>query len=85
MYNESQARIVRIATHPELQRMGYGKRALEQMVAYYQGEIVSLREDDDEEEKDDEEASGGDKADGESTLRTERLRCAALAAPIRFT
>ena len=29
----SGARVVRVATHPELQRMGYGQRALEQLVS----------------------------------------------------
>lgn len=33
------ARIVRIATHPDYQRLGYGKRALELLRQYYQGFI----------------------------------------------
>uniref|UniRef100_A0A182Q3C4 RNA cytidine acetyltransferase n=1 Tax=Anopheles farauti TaxID=69004 RepID=A0A182Q3C4_9DIPT len=33
----SGARIVRIATHPNYQRMGYGKRALNQLKHYYEG------------------------------------------------
>ncbi|XP_050079625.1 RNA cytidine acetyltransferase [Anopheles maculipalpis] len=33
----SGARIVRIATHPNYQRMGYGKRALNQLKLYYEG------------------------------------------------
>uniref|UniRef100_A0A182NDD7 RNA cytidine acetyltransferase n=1 Tax=Anopheles dirus TaxID=7168 RepID=A0A182NDD7_9DIPT len=33
----SGARIVRIATHPNYQRMGYGKRALNQLKYYYEG------------------------------------------------
>jgi len=40
----SGARIVRIATHPDYQGMGYGKRALQQLEAYYRGEITSLSE-----------------------------------------
>ncbi|XP_045453384.1 RNA cytidine acetyltransferase [Melitaea cinxia] len=40
----SGARIVRIATHPSYQRMGYGKRALQQLAAYYSGEIPCLEE-----------------------------------------
>ena len=31
----SGARVVRIATHPDMQRMGYGTRALEQLIQYY--------------------------------------------------
>jgi len=45
----SGARIVRIATHPEYQRMGYGTRALHLLQEYYQGKIVAVREDIDEE------------------------------------
>ena len=40
----SGARIVRIATHPDYQRMGYGKRAIKQLTAFYEGEISSLAE-----------------------------------------
>lgn len=38
------ARIVRIATHPDFLRAGYGKEALRQLEAYYKGDIP-LRED----------------------------------------
>jgi N-acetyltransferase 10 len=40
----SGARIVRIATHPDYQRMGYGKRSIEQITAFYQGDIASIGE-----------------------------------------
>ncbi|RVE48128.1 hypothetical protein evm_007188 [Chilo suppressalis] len=40
----SGARIVRIATHPSYQRMGYGKRALQQLASYYGGDIPCLDE-----------------------------------------
>ena len=35
----SGGRIVRIATHPDFQRAGYGKEALKQLESYYKGEI----------------------------------------------
>jgi N-acetyltransferase 10 len=38
----SGARVVRIATHPAAQRMGYGARALFLLSSYFQGEIVPL-------------------------------------------
>lgn len=41
----SGARFVRIATHPAMQGMGYGSRALQLLGQYYQGEITSLDED----------------------------------------
>jgi N-acetyltransferase 10 len=38
-------RIVRIATHPDYQSMGYGKRTMELLQEYYEGRIISLNED----------------------------------------
>jgi len=40
----SGARIVRIATHPEYQRMGYGSRTIQLLQKYYEGEMVNLSE-----------------------------------------
>eukprot|EP00884_Botryococcus_braunii_P019728 jgi/Botrbrau1/6439/Bobra.0034s0015.1 len=42
----SGARIVRIAVHPDLPKLGYGSRALALLRAYYQGDIVSMEEED---------------------------------------
>eukprot|EP01138_Halocafeteria_seosinensis_P000662 gb/GECG01000678.1/.p1 GENE.gb/GECG01000678.1/~~gb/GECG01000678.1/.p1 ORF type:complete len:1048 (+),score=154.62 gb/GECG01000678.1/:1-3144(+) len=36
----SGARIVRIATHPDATRMGYGKKAMQNLVQYFQGDIT---------------------------------------------
>ena len=36
--------MVRIATHPDFQRMGYGSRALHLLVEHYQGKLASLDE-----------------------------------------
>ncbi|KAH9495006.1 N-acetyltransferase 10 [Bulinus truncatus] len=44
----SGARIVRIATHPDYQRMGYGSVALDQLQKYYEGQFLSLKESADE-------------------------------------
>ena len=41
----SGGRIVRIATHPDYQGMGYGKRALQLLIHYYEGKITNLSED----------------------------------------
>lgn len=35
----SGARVVRVATHPDLQSMGYGSRALDLLTAYFEGKI----------------------------------------------
>ena len=40
----SGARIVRIATHPDFQGMGYGTRALSLLLDYYEGRLPSLSE-----------------------------------------
>ncbi|KAF9736362.1 killer toxin resistant protein [Paraphaeosphaeria minitans] len=40
----SGARVIRIATSPDYTNMGYGSRALELLVAYYDGKLASLSE-----------------------------------------
>eukprot|EP00596_Hydrurales_sp_CCMP1899_P009732 CAMPEP_0119043946 /NCGR_PEP_ID=MMETSP1177-20130426/27152_1 /TAXON_ID=2985 /ORGANISM="Ochromonas sp, Strain CCMP1899" /LENGTH=1122 /DNA_ID=CAMNT_0007013131 /DNA_START=32 /DNA_END=3400 /DNA_ORIENTATION=- len=35
----SGARVVRIATHPDVQKMGYGSRAMDLLLSYFQGEF----------------------------------------------
>ena len=37
----SGARVVRIATHPDVSGMGYGTRALQQLIAHFQGELAA--------------------------------------------
>eukprot|EP01039_Chlorochromonas_danica_P008806 gene8806-9710_t len=37
----SGARIVRIATHPDAQSMGYGSRAMDLLISYFQGEMTA--------------------------------------------
>jgi N-acetyltransferase 10 len=49
----SGARIVRIATHPNYQRMGYGKKALQMLKGYYEGKFASLSEKDVSEQTED--------------------------------
>jgi len=41
----SGARIVRIAVHPQLSRMGYASHAVSLLTAYYSGDIISLDDD----------------------------------------
>ncbi|KAF9354935.1 hypothetical protein BGX26_007187 [Mortierella sp. AD094] len=43
----SGARVVRIATHPDYVKMGYGSRALELLSQFYEGQFSMLSEDDD--------------------------------------
>jgi len=51
----SGARVVRIATNPEFVSMGYGTKALELLVDYYEGRFRSVSEDDDDRRRKDEE------------------------------
>ncbi|XP_038106456.1 RNA cytidine acetyltransferase [Culex quinquefasciatus] len=48
----SGARIVRIATHPNYQRMGYGKRALKLLRSYYEGNFAPLNDNPKDQEED---------------------------------
>ena len=48
----SGARVVRIATHPDATKMGYGTRALELLTSMYEGRLVSLGTDEDEDDND---------------------------------
>lgn len=41
----SGARVVRIATHPDFMKMGYGQKAIELLVDYYEGKFTNLSED----------------------------------------
>lgn len=40
----SGGRVVRIATHPDFQGMGYGSRALQLLLDYFEGRLPSLGE-----------------------------------------
>ena len=46
-------RIVRIACHPDCQRMGYGSKALQLLSQYYEGKFIKIDIDEEEEENND--------------------------------
>lgn len=62
----SGARIIRISVHPELQRGGYGQRAVDLLHRYFEGELVDLQGSDEEDGEDEDandvvcESGGGD-------------------------
>jgi N-acetyltransferase 10 len=56
----SGARVVRVAVHPGVQGMGYGRRALELLFRYYNGEMVSLDGGEMSEEEEEEASSSSD-------------------------
>lgn len=64
----SGARIVRIATHPDYTRMGYGARAIEALNSFYTGELYNF----------DDAAEGAGLGEGESFAQ------AAKVGPVRF-
>ncbi|KAI9996407.1 hypothetical protein PInf_014094 [Phytophthora infestans] len=73
----SGARVVRIATHPDVTGMGYGSRAIELLTKYYQGEITSDVADGESDEKENEDKLD-DEDEGEdeqkSKLRKEKIK-----------
>lgn len=64
----SGARIVRIATHPDATRLGYGARALDLLRRYYEGQLLSAAEGEEE---------GGEEAVGAAPGRVEKAPAAA--------
>ena len=54
-------RVVRIACHPNCQRMGYGSKALELLSQYYEGKFIKLDEEEENEESLDEKNPKGKK------------------------
>ncbi|KAM9961006.1 hypothetical protein ACTFIW_010178 [Dictyostelium discoideum] len=75
----SGVRIVRIATHPDYQKMGYGSKALELLTQYYQGEITNLDEVNQEEEEDEEKV---DQNKGSSKISTVKKDNASLLTEV---
>ena len=49
------ARVVRIATHPDVQKMGYGSRAMQLLLMHFKGELLGLDESDEEDDDDDDD------------------------------
>jgi len=47
----SGGRVVRIAAHPDYQKMGYGTRCLELLRTYYEGKTLSMKEQEEPEQK----------------------------------
>lgn len=71
----SGARVVRIATHPDYANMGYGARALQELDAFYSGELSNLDDLPERTPDDDAEATiVDDEADGvDDALHSESL------------
>eukprot|EP01087_Luapelamoeba_hula_P013063 TRINITY_DN3711_c0_g1_i1.p1 TRINITY_DN3711_c0_g1~~TRINITY_DN3711_c0_g1_i1.p1 ORF type:complete len:1097 (+),score=223.23 TRINITY_DN3711_c0_g1_i1:342-3632(+) len=69
----SGARVVRIATHPDYTRMGYGSRALEQLISYYQGDMQSMEEEEEDEDSQMESEAIGEDED-KISLMTEEIK-----------
>ncbi|KAJ9113821.1 hypothetical protein QFC19_000014 [Naganishia cerealis] len=67
----SGARVVRIATHPDYARMGYGKRALESLSSFYSGDLLNLDEIQDEEMT--ESYAEASRIDKDASLHTDQI------------
>lgn len=62
----SGARIIRISVHPELQRGGYGQRAVDLLHRYFEGQLADLQGSDEE--------GGDDEQGGSDVVRKPRRR-----------
>ncbi|CAN8074547.1 unnamed protein product [Agarophyton chilense] len=69
----SGARIVRIATHPDVQRMGYGTRAIQLLIEYYSGSHVSLENDEGKAKQEDNNENRNKKVNEEDNLLNETV------------
>ncbi|KAI9908386.1 hypothetical protein PsorP6_004680 [Peronosclerospora sorghi] len=74
----SGARVVRIATHPDVTGMGYGSRAIELLTKYYQGEITSYAADGESVTKGEEnilnDGNNGDDEENRDKLHKEKIK-----------
>eukprot|EP01125_Pyxidicula_operculata_P010778 TRINITY_DN3550_c0_g1_i1.p1 TRINITY_DN3550_c0_g1~~TRINITY_DN3550_c0_g1_i1.p1 ORF type:complete len:1035 (-),score=287.65 TRINITY_DN3550_c0_g1_i1:40-3144(-) len=68
----SGARVVRIATHPDFQSMGYGTRALQLLQDYFEGKMTNLAEE--QHPKQDSKRGGAEDVDGTDELHTEKIK-----------
>ena len=64
-------RIVRIATHPDVMSMGYGSRAVDLLIKYYQGETIGVNVSDSEKEEEEEEEEEEEKDTKKKTTKVE--------------
>jgi N-acetyltransferase 10 len=69
----SGARVVRIAVHPELQRMGYGSRAVQLLTDYYEEKFTSLAEHGSDSEDDSDADGPSPKSTGAGVVSDEQL------------
>ncbi|PXF44521.1 RNA cytidine acetyltransferase [Gracilariopsis chorda] len=71
----SGARIVRVATHADVQKMGYGTRAIQLLMDYYAGKHISLEEEPESELQQDESDKGtGQKSDKQDHKEDDLLK-----------
>uniref|UniRef100_A0AAV1VF88 RNA cytidine acetyltransferase n=1 Tax=Peronospora matthiolae TaxID=2874970 RepID=A0AAV1VF88_9STRA len=87
----SGARVVRIATHPDVTGMGYGSRAIELLAKYYQGEITTDVAGTESEEKvdgengaddDDDDDADEDEEAKKAKLRKEKIKPRKILPPL---
>jgi len=68
----SGARIVRVATHPQWQKMGYGSKALNELEKYFKKELISMDDDSEEEDDSDRDVDKDDEQHSGSSRKTSR-------------
>lgn len=62
-------RIVRIACHPDCQRMGYGTKALQLLSQYYEGKFIKIDIDEDNEENEENDNNEKKEKEGKKKLK----------------
>jgi len=75
-------RIVRIATHPSAQGRGYGSRAMELLLKYYEGQLVNFDNIKTDEFKDLNNKAPTTSTSGEKGLTDEKIKPKKKLAPI---
>lgn len=76
----SGARIIRISVHPELQRSGYGQRAVDQLQRYFEGQLADLEDVDEEEDDEEERLEEEEREDGHPNSNNTVCRVVGLVA-----
>jgi N-acetyltransferase 10 len=80
--NLTGVRIVRIATHPDCHRMGYGSRALELITQFYEGKCINLNSDNLTNMKNSKNSKNDSENNSKAILSTEEIKPRKKLSPL---
>ncbi|KAL0478988.1 N-acetyltransferase [Acrasis kona] len=69
----SGARIIRIATHPDYIGTGYGQRAMDQLIKYFQGDLLEHHDDDEDDEDEEDNEQQQQPSSSSSSIQDESI------------